>query len=448
MAKDMTEGSPFKIILAFCVPMLLGNIFQQFYSMVDTIIVGRYVGAGALAAVGSTGAMTFLILGFAFGIASGFGVWVSQFFGARDYDTMRHYVAMSLLMSAIVSLVLTVVTVWTADPMLHLMQTPEDIFADASAYVTVIFAGIGATMFYNVAAAILRGVGDSKTPLYFLIVASVLNIALDLVFIINFKLGAAGAAYATVISQGVSAILCIWYMFQHFEFLRLKREDWSFSFMTCWKLLTVGFPMALQFSITAVGSMILQIAINGCGSTAVAAYTAACRAEQLTEQPMTTLGSAMATYGGQNLGAARYDRLKSGVRAAVQIAVLSTIFAVTLIWLLGPAFIRLFLENPSEEIMQYGLTYLHIISWFLIALALLFVFRNFLQGIGKGIVPLFGGVSEMIMRTVVALVIAKPFGYVGICYAGPAAWLGAVIPLLIAYRYYEKQWVRAGYITK
>lgn len=440
MAKDMTEGSPFKIILAFCVPMLLGNIFQQFYSMVDTIIVGRYVGEGALAAVGSTGAMVFLILGFAMGIASGFGVWVAQFFGARDYDNMRHYVAMSLVMTVFVSLTLTILTVWTTEPMLHFMHTPEDIFADATAYVKIIFGGIACTMFYNVSSAILRSVGDSKTPLYFLILASVLNVILDLYFIVSLKQGAAGAAYATVISQGVSAVLCIGYMFWKFDFLRLKRKDWKFSFTICTKLLVVGIPMALQFSITAIGIMVLQMAINNCGSTAVAAFTAASKVEQLATQPMNTLGTAMATYGGQNIGAARYDRLKSGIKAALQIAVGATLFAMAAVWLFGPAAMRIFLENPSAEVMEYGLTYLHTISWFFLALAILFIFRNFLQGIGKGLVPLIGGISEMIMRTVVALVIAKPFGYAGICYASPAAWIGAAIPLTIAYLYYQKQW--------
>lgn len=446
MAKDMTEGKPIKIILAFCVPMLLGNIFQQFYNMIDTIIVGRYVGEGALAAVGSTGAMVFLILGFALGIASGFGVWVAQFFGAKDYDTMRHYVAMSIVMGIAVSLVLTVLTVTTADSMLHLMQTPEDIFEDASAYVTIILVGIIATMFYNVSAAILRSVGDSKTPLYFLIVGTLLNVVLDLFFIINLNQGAAGVAYATVISQGVSAILCIWYMFKKFEFLRLKKEDWRFSFTTCWKLLAIGIPMALQFSITAIGAMILQVAINGCGSTAVAAYTAASKVEQLATQPMVTLGTAMATYAGQNLGANRYDRLRDGAKAAVKIAIAITLFGMAVVWLLGPAAMRLFLENPSKEVMDYGLTYLHIMSWFLIALALLFIFRNFLQAIGKGLVPLLGGVAEMIMRTVVALTAAKTVGYVGICFASPAAWIGAAVPLVLAYLYHQRLWIKKGYI--
>lgn len=448
MSKDMTTGAPWKVILIFCIPMLLGNVFQQFYNMVDTIIVGRYVGENALAAVGSTGSIVFLVLGFAQGIAGGFGVWAAQAFGARDYRVLRSYVATSILLGVAVSILLSVLTVSCARPLLLLMQTPDNIIADAARYVIIIFAGIIATMFYNISAGILRAVGDSKTPLYFLIIASVLNIILDLFFIINLNQGVAGAAYATVLSQGVSAVLCLEFMFRKFHFLRLTKIDWQIRLKTAIKLLNVGLPMALQFSITAVGVMVMQAAINSFGSTVVASYTAASKVQQLATQPMVTLGTAMATYAGQNFGASRYDRLKEGAIAAVKIAVGVTLFAMAMVWLIGEPFMRLFCENPSEEMLSYGMKFLHIVSFFFLPLAILFVFRNVLQGIGRGLVPLLAGVAEMVMRVWVAFFLAKPFGYTGICMADPAAWIGAAVPLCIAYLYHQNLWKKKGFLIR
>ena len=275
MEKDMTSGSPLKLIFWFSIPVLLGNIFQQFYNMADAIIVGRLLGEDALAAVGATGSIMFLVLYFAIGIAQGFGVMVAQAYGAKNETLLKHYVALSILLTLIISVVVTAITVPTSRLMLTAMQTPANILDMADSYVKIIFLGIIATMFYNSASSILRGIGDSKTPLYFLVFSSVLNIILDYCFIRFFHMGTDGAAYATVLAQGISAILCFAYMFWRFEILRTHRSDYYFDKQGVWDLMRIGLPMALNFSITAVGTMILQSAVNAFGSSVVASFTAA-----------------------------------------------------------------------------------------------------------------------------------------------------------------------------
>lgn len=314
MTNDMTKGNPVKLILLFSIPLLIGNIFQQFYNMVDTIIVGRFVGVDALAAVGSTGSMVFLVNGFATGLTSGFAVLVSQKFGAKDEKGLRKAVASAVILTVISVIVVTLVSLIGAKPLLNLMNTPENIMADAHTYIKIIYGGVVATVAYNLIASILRALGDSKTPLYFLIVASILNVILDLVFIINFKMGVAGAAYATIISQGVSAILCLVYTYKKFIILRLKKEDFNVKRKYYHKHLKIGIPMALQFSITAIGIMTVQGALNVFGSIVIASYTAASKALQLVMQPAITFGVTMATYCGQNLGAKEYSRIKEGVK--------------------------------------------------------------------------------------------------------------------------------------
>ena len=327
MTKDMTMGSPLRMILLFSVPVLLGNIFQQFYNMVDTIIVGQYLGEDALAAVGSTGCLMFLVLGFANGIAQGFGVMVSHAFGAKDFKLLKHYVALSLILTAIVSLLLTIPTVAASRQFLILMKTPDNILGLADSYIKVIFAGILLTMSYNVAAGILRGIGDSKTPLYFLILSSFLNIVLDLFLIVVVKLGTAGAAYATIIAQGVSALLCFIYMFRKFDILKTSREDYYLDGYGVFNMLSIGIPMALNYSITAIGTMILQGAVNIFGSSVVAAFTAASKVENLSTQTMPTLGTAIATYCGQNLGAGKYKRIYEGMRKGFFICIFISLAA-------------------------------------------------------------------------------------------------------------------------
>ena len=433
MTNDMTTGNPVKLILLFSIPLLIGNIFQQFYSMVDTIIVGRFVGVEALAAVGTTSSMVFLVNGFVMGLTSGFAVLISQKYGAKDEAGVKKAVASSITLSIIATIIVTFISVISAKPLLALMNTPSNIMKDASTYIIILYAGNVAIIFYNMMAAILRALGDSKTPLYFLIVSSVLNIILDLVLIINFKMGVAGAAYATVISQGVSALLCVIYTYKKYKILRLKKEDFKVKKKYYRKHLKVGIPMALQFSITAIGIMTVQSAINIFGSTVIASYAAASKVLQLVMQPATTLGVTMATYCGQNIGAKRYDRIKLGVKKCVQISIITSLISAMVLIFLG----KYFVSNPDAEILSYAQQVLNISAIFFIPLGLIFVYRNALQGIGDSFIPMMAGVYELVARAVVAFTLPKVLEFMGICLADPVAWFAAVIPL--AYTYYKRE---------
>ena len=439
MTKDMTTGSPLRIILLFSIPVLLGNLFQQFYNMVDTIIVGRYLGEEALAAVGSTGCLMFLVLGFANGIAQGFGVMVSHAFGAKDFKLLRHYVALSLILTLIISLLLTIPTVTASRLLLAWMHTPENIIAMADAYIKVIFAGILLTMAYNVLSGILRGIGDSRTPLYFLILSSVLNIILDVVLIVYTGLGTAGAAYATIIAQGVSAVLCFFYMYRKYDILRTRHEDYYLDSAGVKNMLAIGVPMALNYSITAIGTMIMQSAVNVFGSSVVAAFTAASKVSNIATQSMPTLGTAMATYCGQNLGAGKYERIYDGMKKAFFISLVLTGFAAVVCVFFGRAIVGLFLTAPTEEVLSYATVYLRTISVFFFFLSILYLYRTSLQGLGKGMVPMIGGILELVGRLAVIMLFAKDYGYPAVCLASPAAWIFAGIPNMAAYLLWKRR---------
>ena len=389
MTKDMTMGSQLRMILLFSVPVLLGNIFQQFYNMVDTIIVGQYLGEDALAAVGSTGCLMFLVLGFANGIAQGFGVMVSHAFGAKDFKLLKHYVALSLILTAIVSLILTIPTVAASRQFLILMKTPDNILGLADSYIKVIFAGILLTMSYNVASGILRGIGDSKTPLYFLILSSFLNIVLDLFLIVVVKLGTAGAAYATIIAQGVSALLCFIYMFRKFDILKTSREDYYLDRYGVFNMLSIGIPIA--------------------------------------------------TYCGQNLGAGTYKRIYEGMRKGFFICIFISLAASAICVFGGRFIVSWFVSNPSEEIFDYAMQYLNTISFFMLPLAWIFLYRNALQGLNRGLVPMLSGVVEMVCRIIVIAVTLNPFGYWAVRLASPITWLITGILLIVTYFIWEKQ---------
>lgn len=437
MAKDMTSGSPLKIILLFSLPVLLGNIFQQFYNMVDTIIVGQYLGEDALAAVGSTGCLMFLVLGFANGIAQGFGVMVSHAFGAKDFPRLKHYVALSLMLTVIISVILTIPTVAASRVFLEWMKTPENIIGIADSYIKVIFGGIILTMSYNVASGILRGIGDSKTPLYFLILSSGLNIVLDIFFIVVVKLGAPGAAYATIIAQGVSALLCFIYMFHKYIILKTRKEDYYFDASGVFHMLSVGVPMALNYSITAVGTMILQGAVNVFGSSVVAAFTAASKVENLSTQTMPTLGTAISTYCGQNLGAGRHDRIYEGMKKGFYICILLAAGASAVCVFLGRFIVSWFVSNPSEDIFTYAMQYLTTIAWCMLPLAWIFLYRNALQGLNRGFVPMISGVVELVCRVLVIMITLKPFGYWAVRLASPITWIFTGLLLIVTYYVWE-----------
>lgn len=433
MERDMTKGSPMKLILWFTVPLLIGNVFQQLYNMVDTIIVGRYVGVQALAAVGSTGTIMFLIQGFMLGLTAGFTVLTAQRFGAGDVEGMKKTVASAYVLSIVITIVITALSMIGMRPLLELMNTPEDIIQDAYDYIIVICAGTGAVVLYNLLASIMRAVGDSKTPLYFLIISAVLNIFLDLLFIIVFYMGVKGAAYATILSQGIAGVLCLIYMLKKFPNLRIHREHWRLDKNCVRYQISLGLPMALQFSITAVGAIILQSALNVFGSIVVAAYTAANKMEQLVVQALPSLGVTVSTFCAQNLGAGHIPRIKEGIKKSVMLAFIFGFFAMATMLLAGNWLVRLFITDPTDEILHYAGIYLVANGIFEWMLGLLFVYRNALQGMGRGVVPLIAGGCELFARVVVAFVGKGIGSYMVICLASPFAWLCATIPLMFAY---------------
>lgn len=440
MAKDMTSGSPVKLILAFAVPIFIGNIFQQFYNIVDTMIVGRFVGVNALAAVGSTSSIMFCVQGIAAGMTTGFGVVISQAFGAKDEKSLRHNVRMSSYLTLIIAFVVTVILLAANKSILRIMNTPEEIFQGAAAYLGIIFAGFCATMAYNLFASILRAIGDSRTPLYFLILSSVLNIVLDLVFVINFHLGVAGVAYATVISQAVSAVLCFIYMMKRYpQIMKARNDEATFSFKSAGKLMGMGIPMALQFSITALGTMIVQSTLNLLGETAIAAYAAAQKLQGLVGQPYIALGTAMATYCGQNAGAGNFKRIKDGFKKCMIILMVTVVITFVFARAFGGIGTTLFVDAEETEVIRLSEEYFKIASWFYPFLAAIFVFRNALQGIGYGVDAMFGGVFELAARAILIKFIGTTFGYAGICFCDPAAWVAALIPLIPLYYYRIRQ---------
>jgi putative MATE family efflux protein len=433
MTKDMTTGNPIKLILTFSIPLLIGNIFQQFYNMADTIIVGRFLGVKALAAVGSTGSLSFLVIGFVIGLTNGFAVLVSQRFGANDKEGVKRAFASSLILSSIMAIVVTAISVVSAKPLLDLMNTPSDIMDDALSYIIIIYAGNISIIFYNMLSSILRALGDSKTPLYFLIIASMLNIVLDIVFITSFSMGVAGAAYATIISQAISAILCGIFIVKKFPILKLKKEHWKIRKDYIKTQLRIGIPMALQFSITAAGAVVLQSALNNFGSKTIASYTAASKVQQVVMQPAITFGVAMATYSGQNLGAGKIDRIKEGVKKCAMISIVASIASTIIVVLFGGAFTKMFVSGNDLEVIETAKHYLNTVSIFYIPLGLIFIYRNTLQGIGESFVPMMAGVAEMLARTIVAFTLPNLLGFTGIALADPAAWIAAAIPLGITY---------------
>ena len=443
MTKDLTTGSPMKIFIMFSIPILLGNLFQQLYNMVDTIIVGQYLGEEALAAVGTTGCLMFLVLGFANGIAQGFGVMIAQAFGAGNHKQLRHFVALIVVLTILVSLILSLPTTIFSKNLLMLLNVPDNILAMADSYIKVIFAGLILTMAYNVEAGILRGVGDSKTPLYFLLLASVLNIILDFVLIVFAKMGTAGAAYATVIGQGVSAVLCFIYMHVKFPLLRLSREDFYYDWDNSKKLLSLGIPMAINYSITAIGTMILQAAINVFGSSVVASYTAASKIINLTTQTMTSLGTTSATYCGQNLGAGKYGRIYKGMRCGFVLCAIVGVLGAVISLIAEPWMISMFIPNPTAEAMGYAHIYLVRACTCMIPLAWIFVYRSAMQGLNQALVPMLCGTVELVSRFLVIAIVSKPFGYSGVCWTDPVCWLVTGVMVLAAYLLWERKFKRS-----
>ena len=432
---DMTKGSPMKMILGFTIPVFIGNVFQQFYNMADAVIVGKFVGTKALAAVGSTGTIMFLIYGFAVGMTAGFTVLTAQKFGAGDMRGMRKTVGGAALLSLIVGCILTALFMVFMKPLLYLMNTPSDIFADAYSYIMIVSGGILAQMMYNLLASVLRALGNSKVPLYFLIFCALLNIVLDLVFIIVFDMGTPGAAWATVISQGISGILCLVYIVWKVPLLHMSRDDWRPAGNILGVQLRIGLPMALQYSITSIGTMMVQSALNILGSTLVAAFTAASKIEQVVTQAYVAMGTTIATYGAQNMGAGNVPRIRQGFKACTILGVIYSFIAAAFVMTLGKYMTYLFVSEDVEQIMSSVDIYLKCVGLFFIPLAVVNIYRNGIQGLGYGILPMMAGVAELAGRGIVAIVAARQKSYLGVCLASPAAWVFAGM-LLIGMYYY------------
>lgn len=435
---DMTKGSPMKIILSFTFPIFLGNVFQQFYNMADAVIVGKFVGTKALAAVGSTGTIMFLIYGFVVGMTAGFTVLTAQKFGAGDMKAMRSTVAGASILSLIIGIILTVLFMVFMRPWLVLMNTPSDIYADAYAYIMIISGGILAQMLYNLLASILRALGNSNVPLYFLILSALLNIVLDLVFIIAFGMGAAGAAVATIISQGVSGLLCLVYIVRKVPVLRMERDDWRPSGHLLVTQLRIGIPMALQYSITAVGTMMVQSSLNILGSTLVAAFTAASKIEQVVTQAYVAMGTTMATYGAQNMGADDVTRIRQGFKSCTVLGIIYSFLAAAFAMTVGKYMTYLFVSGDAGPIMESVDIYLKCVGIFFIPLAIVNIYRNGIQGLGYGILPMMAGVAELVGRGTAAVIAAGRKSYLGVCLASPSAWILASLLLIGMYYYVVK----------
>ena len=433
MENDMTVGKPAQIILSFTLPIFVGNIFQQLYSMVDTVIVGKFVGNTALAAVGSCGTLTFLIIGFLMGLTAGFTVITAQHFGAGNMKAMRQSVASAAILSAVISVILTVLSMAMMENILHWMNTPDDIFDDAYRYIMIICAGILVQALYNLFACILRALGNSKVPLYFLLFSASMNIILDLVSIIVLKMGVAGAAYATVISQGVSAVLCFIYMVKKVPILHLTREDFHVEGRLIKNQLAVGLPMAFQYSITAIGTTMVQMALNTLGSTYVAAFTAASKCEQMAGQAYIALGSAMATFAAQNVGAGRYDRVRKGFARATMFGIIFSVVIGLVMYFFGYIVTGLFVTGDATQIEGMVDTYMKYTALFLIPLTVVNVYRNGIQGMGYGLLPMTAGIAELVGRGSVALIAIHYHSYAGVCLASPMAWILASALLLTMY---------------
>lgn len=438
---NMTEGNPMSLILKFTLPLFIGNVFQQFYNMVDSIIVGHFVNADALGAVGSTGTIMFLLLGFGTGLTQGYAVLPSQRFGAGDTEGVKRGVANSLVLSIITSILVTAVGVAVMNPLLHLMNTPDNIYDYAYKYIIVIAWGTATIVFYNLFSSLLRSVGNSTAPLFFLIFSAVLNIFLDLLFIAVFKMGTMGAALATDCAQGISAIFCGIYIWVKFPILRPRRKDFFINIPDTKKQLGVGLPMALQFSITASGAMVMQTAINAFGSTAISAFTAAGKLVNLLMQGFLSFGQADATYCAQNFGKGDYGRVKEGVKATFILTILYTIVAVILTFALLRVTMYLFFDASTDidEMIMWARPYVVYASIFYFPLGMIFIYRNSMQGCGYGLLPMIGGIVEFCARTICALVSIRIHSYNLAVFCDPCAWICAGTFVFFAYHYLMKK---------
>ena len=433
MEKSLTEGNSLKQILYFAFPLLLGNLFQQLYNLADSVIVGKTLGIDALASVGASSSLNFLILGFCMGLCGGFAIPVAQTFGAKEYSLMRRYVVNASVLAAGISIAIAVVTALFCRQILILIRTPENILDGAYLYLVIIFIGIPFTVLYNLAAGILRSLGDSKSPFLFLVISTVINVIGDLVCILVFGMGVEGAAISTIVAQAISGICCVIYMKKRFAILKLERQEEKLSSHRMKILLGMGVPMGLQFSITAIGSVILQSAVNTLGSTVVAAFTAGMKVKQFTMAPFDAIGNTSATFCGQNLGAHRLDRIRKGMRQMLGIAFAYGIVASLALIFLGEPMIRIFVDAGETEVIGYAVQYLRCMGYFFWLLAFLNTTRSAVQGLGHSGSAMLAGLLEMVARTSMSLLAIPAFGYLAACFTDQTAWIAATTYIMIDY---------------
>ena len=413
MLQNMTEGAPLKLIIPFMVPLLIGNVFQQLYNIADIIIVGRTIGVNALAAVGAVSPLFMLTMVLTIGLSNGFTVVTGQRYGAQDMQGMRRSIATCVVLSLFFVLLIMGIMHLVIDPMLVMMA-------------------------YNLLSGIMRSLGDSKTPLYFLIVSSIVNIILALVFIISFGWGVPGSAFALVIAQAFSAVLCVIYIYKRFPQLHIHRSDFQLDWPELWAHLRMGLPMAVQFSVLGLGIIILQSVCNKFGSDQIAGFTTAMRVEQLALQPMISFGIAMAVFTAQNFGARRFDRIRDAVHRCSLLTLAFSLFAAVVVFAFGEEVIGIFLDNPSPTVMEAAHLYILYTVPVYFFLSQIFIYRNACQGMGVSMIPMLSGMVELIMRSIAAIYLSVPFGYEGICMAEPIAWISCAVFVFAAYHYFVR----------
>ncbi len=433
MAKDMTEGSPWRLILFFALPLIAGNMVQQMYAFADTFLVGRFLGVKALAAVGCTGCLMFLMIGFVMGMTTGLAIKTGQAFGAKDEEGVRRSAAACVVLSIIMAAGLTLLGLPLIRPVLTILDTPPEIFDDAVSFISIICAGVPLMSLFAMQTNLIRALGDSRLATMMLSGGLIINIIFEPIFILGFDLGVPGAALATAASQVLANLICFFYIRRHISLLWIRREDWRLRKAELFSHARIGFPMGFQSSVVALGAIILQGALNGLGSQSIAAYAAAQRVDAVAVMPMISFGMAMATYTAQNFGARRLSRIREGVKSCILMSGTFSILAAAFNILCGGFVIEGFVGAGETEVVAMGKTFLVVNGLCYIVLSLLFIFRFTLQGLGQTAVPTFAGIMELLMRALAAVFLIDRFGYLGACFANPMAWVGACVPLLIAY---------------
>lgn len=430
MKNDMTKGSILKVILYFTAFIFLGNLFQQFYNIIDSLIVGNVNGERALASISVTGPILFMFIGLLLGISSGFGIKMSHVFGAKKFDLLKKYHAMAIFLSFILGLSLTILLLFFNNLILKLMNTPDDIYTQTYTYIAIIYIGIIPTMFYNLCSSTLRAIGNGKMPLIFLIISSIMNIVLDILFVYFLYFGVTGAAIATVISQVFSVFISFIYIFKNYTFLKVRKEDFKFNKKIILELLSQGIPMGLQFSITAFGTMVVQVELNKYGAEYIAGFGVSCKIQGIVMQAFIGLGVAISNFIGQNYGAKKFDRIKKGISYSTIICIIFSLIAIFLINTFGNTIVESFVKNASDTMKKSASIYFNCVMYFYPCLALLFVYRNGLQGFGRSDLSMLGGVFELIARVLVIFLLTSSYGYVGVCFSDSLAWVFALIPLI------------------